>query len=468
MDEAAIFTIHSFCQKMLTLHAFESGVLYEQTFINDEFEWRKMAVEDYWRQHIASLPLPLLELVLNLWRSPEILQKKINSLLHREWQVESPVSMAEVVEAFTDYQQHVQAIKCWWLESGIASVLQEADLKKSYSIGKSTTYETMLQFCQSDAIAPPFKDKGWSLFFPESIEKARKNSLVDAEKANRGIAALSTADAYAASVSGDTGLALKEAEAGVKLAAGFTPAVMLAAKLHHENGKRGKAVKLIETAFAKEAHPALIRLFDKLYADQSSEKRAEMLRKLADKNPETREAVLLRARAHNLTENWTETITTLEPLMTGAPSAAEYALMAAAATGIHGAEIGQGWLERAATAPRDPRPGADGEFQLTREGWARLVHEYMEHGRLAPPPLEEAGIGVSAEEIRLLTTMPAAEEAEVSADDQVVGDVSTDDAPADVANIDVTKDDAPTTGESDQIKSDDDAARVAAAAREIS
>ncbi|MFP3449497.1 UvrD-helicase domain-containing protein, partial [Pseudomonas sp. SIMBA_067] len=30
MDEAAIFTIHGFCQRMLNLNAFESGMLFEQ------------------------------------------------------------------------------------------------------------------------------------------------------------------------------------------------------------------------------------------------------------------------------------------------------------------------------------------------------------------------------------------------------------------------------------------------------
>ncbi len=305
----------------------------------------------------------------------------------------------------------------------------------------------------------------------QTIEKARKNSLIDAEKAGRAIAALTTADAYAASVSGDKGQALKEAEAAIKLAPGFTPAVMLAAKLHLENGKRVKAAKLIETAFAKEAHPALIRLYDKLYADQTSEKRADLLRKLADKNSETREAVLLRARAHNLTENWTDAITTLEPLMVGAPSAAEYSLMATAASGLHGAEIGQGWLERAATAPRDPRPGADGEFHLTRDGWARLVREYMEHERLSPPPLEEAGNGVSAEEIRLLTVMPAPEEPVVASEEPVANaeeKATTYDRLSKPQAVDKSASTTSAADDSDQIKTDDDAERVAAAAREIS
>ena len=47
MDEAAIFTIHGFCQRMLTHNAFESGVLFEQTLIQDEHPVRKQACEDF-------------------------------------------------------------------------------------------------------------------------------------------------------------------------------------------------------------------------------------------------------------------------------------------------------------------------------------------------------------------------------------------------------------------------------------
>lgn len=179
MDEAAIFTIHSFCQRMLTLHAFESGVLYEQTFVNDEFEWQKLAVEDYWRQYIANLPTPLLQQVLSLWQSPFALHKSIRSLLHRQWQTETPIKMEQAIDAFEQIQQQTKAIKTWWLESGIASTLQQSFLKGNTLPGKAKTYEAMLSYCQSEEITPPFDKKGWSVFSSDSIEKARSKKSPD-------------------------------------------------------------------------------------------------------------------------------------------------------------------------------------------------------------------------------------------------------------------------------------------------
>ncbi|MEM9618249.1 MAG: heme biosynthesis HemY N-terminal domain-containing protein [Pseudomonadota bacterium] len=309
----------------------------------------------------------------------------------------------------------------------------------------------------------------------EVIDKARRNNLIDAQKADRGTAALLTADAYAVALSGDADTALQETGSALKLAKGFAPAVMLAAKLHADGGKTGKAAKVIETAFAIDAHPALIRFYDKLHTDETPEKRASLLRKLAEKNPDTREATLLRARAHNLNDEWADAITTLEPLMTGAPTAAEYSLMASAAAGIHGADMGKGWLERAAGAPRDPRPGADGEFNLTRDGWARLVREYMEFGRLSPPPLEEMGAGVSAEEIRLLTVAPALEEAEEAVDEEAETTADTDPEAQTPLDVEIEAEAVTESSqaeasdeEDDHIHNDEEAERAATAAREVS
>ncbi len=295
----------------------------------------------------------------------------------------------------------------------------------------------------------------------EAIAKGKRNKLIDAEQANRATAALYTADADAARISGDLDLALSEAEAALKLTPAFAPAAALAAKLHGERGKTGKAAGIIETAFAKDPHPALIRIYDNLYKDEAPEKRAEKLKKLAAKNPDADEAALLEARAANLVEDYEGAIAKLEPLVTAAPNAHAYALLAAAATKLHGEDAGRGWLERAAAAPRDPRPGADGAFHFTRAGWAGLVREYMEHGRLSPPPLESAGEAMSSEELRLLTAPQVA-----AAPDIEPTDPPEPSAPApESKTADPLADEKTEDPEERTIESDEDGERAAAAAR---
>lgn len=59
MDEAAIYTIHGFCQRMLTQNAFESGSLFTNEFITDESPLRERAVADFWRRQFYPLPKTL-------------------------------------------------------------------------------------------------------------------------------------------------------------------------------------------------------------------------------------------------------------------------------------------------------------------------------------------------------------------------------------------------------------------------
>ncbi|MEM8936853.1 MAG: heme biosynthesis HemY N-terminal domain-containing protein [Pseudomonadota bacterium] len=281
-----------------------------------------------------------------------------------------------------------------------------------------------------DAIMDLSLDRGDWAEARRAIDAARRNALVSDETADRGAAALLTADAYAALLGDDESTALNEAEAALKLAPAFAPAAVLAAKLCRSAGKTGKGARFIEAAFTKDPHPALIGAFDALYDSETPERRAARLVKLAEKNADSREAMLLKAHAAILREDWDEAGETLEPFLRDAPTVAAFSLMAQAVAGKNGVEAGRPWLERAANAPRDPRPGADGQFNLTRDGWARLVREYMDAGRLAPPPLEDIADGLSSDEIRLLSAPPPAaastETAPDVADDENAGTLAAD------------------------------------------
>jgi exodeoxyribonuclease V beta subunit len=81
IDEAAIFTIHGFCTRVLAEHAFESGVPFEMVFIGDEHEYIEQVVEDYWRSQSYQLQPPLLDWWLNWAPTPEELIGKLRPLL---------------------------------------------------------------------------------------------------------------------------------------------------------------------------------------------------------------------------------------------------------------------------------------------------------------------------------------------------------------------------------------------------
>ncbi|AMD00551.1 exodeoxyribonuclease V subunit beta [Halomonas chromatireducens] len=84
MDDAAISTIHSWCQRMLKEHAFDSGKLFRQELIKDLTEVTREAVTDYWRTRVYPLSEPLAAAMVSLFDSPQVLQEKLRNLLQRE------------------------------------------------------------------------------------------------------------------------------------------------------------------------------------------------------------------------------------------------------------------------------------------------------------------------------------------------------------------------------------------------
>lgn len=82
MDEAAIFTIHGWSQRMLAQHAFGSGHAFAQTLEPDESELLAECVRDYWRQTFYPLDAATLAAIQAEWRTPDDLLKSLTPLLN--------------------------------------------------------------------------------------------------------------------------------------------------------------------------------------------------------------------------------------------------------------------------------------------------------------------------------------------------------------------------------------------------
>ena len=83
LDDAAIFTIHGFCQRMLKQHAFESGMAFNLQFIMDQSELLETAIKDFWRQFVFPLNKQSYAAVTNCFASPDIILKNLFGLLSR-------------------------------------------------------------------------------------------------------------------------------------------------------------------------------------------------------------------------------------------------------------------------------------------------------------------------------------------------------------------------------------------------
>ncbi|HRF74254.1 MAG TPA: exodeoxyribonuclease V subunit beta [Accumulibacter sp.] len=81
MDEAAVSTIHSWCNRMLREHAFDSGSLFTQELEADQSELLAEVVRDYWRKFMVPLDAAAVEEVLRWWSGPLALQASLRNLL---------------------------------------------------------------------------------------------------------------------------------------------------------------------------------------------------------------------------------------------------------------------------------------------------------------------------------------------------------------------------------------------------
>jgi exodeoxyribonuclease V beta subunit len=83
MDEAAIFTIDAWCQRMLREHAFDSGSLFDEELVSDESALVEDATHDYWRQQVYPLQERELRVLLGCFKDVGNLKKDVRQLVGR-------------------------------------------------------------------------------------------------------------------------------------------------------------------------------------------------------------------------------------------------------------------------------------------------------------------------------------------------------------------------------------------------
>ncbi|RVU46525.1 exodeoxyribonuclease V subunit beta [Rubrivivax rivuli] len=118
MDDAAVFTIDAWCQRMLREHAFDSGSLFDEELQADEAALREQAAHDYWRQQVYPLADEALAAVLGTWADVEALVHDVQGLLQRPLAHAVPAgSLGEAAMRLLAERRAVLArLKAGWVE----------------------------------------------------------------------------------------------------------------------------------------------------------------------------------------------------------------------------------------------------------------------------------------------------------------------------------------------------------------
>lgn len=182
MDEAAVYTIHGFCQRMLTQNAFESGSRFNNEFVTDESHLKSQVVADYWRRNFYPLPFTLAGEIRQLWSSPSALLSDIsNYLTGAPLSLSVPAMKGSLADLHTDNLKKIDELKAQWRESqdDFLTLISDSDINK-----RSYTKKSLPTWLEAVNAWAATETTGYD--YPDKLEKFAQNVLL--EKTPKGSA----------------------------------------------------------------------------------------------------------------------------------------------------------------------------------------------------------------------------------------------------------------------------------------
>ena len=194
----------------------------------------------------------------------------------------------------------------------------------------------------------------------ETIDRNRRNGIVDKPTAKRQRAVILTGDGLEREQSHPDIVRTNALEAH-GLAPDLVPAACLAARLLGRAGELKKATKVLETCWKLDPHPEIAETYARLRPGDSANDRLTRVRDLAKVRAHHPECALALARAEIDARDFAAARRSLEPFLAQGPSRRVCLMMAEIEQAEHGnAGATRSWLARAVTAPRDKAWVADG------------------------------------------------------------------------------------------------------------
>ena len=188
MDDAAVYTIDAWCQRMLREHAFDSGSLFEENLVGDEAALRLEAVQDYWRQQLYPMATPLVAQVQRVWRDVPALDKDMRALMAVSLADAAPGTLAQVFgAALAEREAKLAALKQGWVEKAdnlLGWIEGQLEHHKSSWDGRKLSYKNCdawlgvlkdwAQSTDEPKVLQEGMKTGWTRFTPDGLLACRK------------------------------------------------------------------------------------------------------------------------------------------------------------------------------------------------------------------------------------------------------------------------------------------------------
>lgn len=175
-DEAAIFTIHGFCQRALQDAAFEAGGDFDNELTHDDREIIDALLADLWRHELAAAEPEWAAFLVQQKITPQVLRQRLRNHLGKPYlRIEpQPGARSEMSALRAAWQQ---AQRCWLSESGAwLAQLKAFDGFKSNMCNpaKLSIWQAEMDGYFSDAAALFSKTEAHQRLSREGLNKASK------------------------------------------------------------------------------------------------------------------------------------------------------------------------------------------------------------------------------------------------------------------------------------------------------
>ncbi|OPY07497.1 MAG: RecBCD enzyme subunit RecB [Syntrophaceae bacterium PtaB.Bin038] len=176
-DEAPIFTIHSFCRRMLSENAFESGSPFDTELLPDERMLREEIVRDFWRKHFYEAPSEFVLYAREQFRGPASFLSLLRAAPFRHDARILPEAPPERLEGLAALRKAFAGLRRSWPKSreGVERALRDEALNRT-KYGRTERYlEAMDAFLARPWAALPLSEDLLK-FGPDALAAAvRKN-----------------------------------------------------------------------------------------------------------------------------------------------------------------------------------------------------------------------------------------------------------------------------------------------------
>ncbi|MEJ5347567.1 MAG: exodeoxyribonuclease V subunit beta [Desulfosoma sp.] len=179
MDEAAVYTMHGFCQRILQEFAFACGVPFDWDVLPEDKALVREAVADFWRHIMKDAEEEKAQWLLSTWKGPDGLLQDLSALRSVVPPKIFPELSSESVRNFADAKSLFQEIRNTWQKDRdhIAKILKDhkALNRRFYRVDTVETLLTTMDTLADTAITP--------IPLPSPLERLSSSFLAQKVKA---------------------------------------------------------------------------------------------------------------------------------------------------------------------------------------------------------------------------------------------------------------------------------------------